>query len=170
METMPDALLPAPTTHPLADREARLRQLDEVIDRLIRAVEVLPSPDQVVDDTWSARDIVGHLAFWHESFARNVDDLAHGRVPAPVRGRLADLNERGVGEMRRLPFAEVVRRFRVAQATVRAGILSPGLGLIPYRVGSRSYAPDDHLEIVHDHVAGHLRRLATCWTAMASER
>jgi hypothetical protein len=141
------------------DRVARLEQLDAAIERLICVFEAIPSPDQAVDDAWTARDVIGHLAFWHESFARNVDDLANDRVPTPLRGRLGDLNDRGVAEMRGRPVEEIVLRLLAAQAVVRAGILSPRLGLIPYRVGSRPYAPGEHLEVVRDHVAAHLRGL-----------
>ncbi len=141
------------------DRKARLEQLDAAIERLICVFETLPSPDQALDDAWTARDVIGHLAFWHESFARNVDDLANGRVPTPLRGRLGDLNDRGVAEMRDRPIEEIVRRLLTAQALVREGILSPRLGLIAYRVGSRPYTPEEHLEVVRDHVAAHLRGL-----------
>jgi len=141
------------------DRVARLAQLDAVIEQLVCVFRALTSPDQAVDDRWTARDVIGHLAFWHESFARNVDDLANGRVPTPLRGRVADLNDRGVAEMRVLPVEEVVRRLLAAQSTVRAGILTPRLRLIPYRIGSRPYAPAEHLEVVRDHVVTHLRGL-----------
>ena len=78
---------PAPPTSapdPVADRVARLAQLEAVNVRLIGAVEARPSPDRMVDTRWTSRDVVGHLAFGHESFARNVGDLGHGRVPTPT--------------------------------------------------------------------------------------
>jgi hypothetical protein len=102
---------------------------------------------------------VGHVTFWHESFARNVDDLVHGRPPTPLRGRLADLNNRSVADARAAPLDAIVDRFRAANATIRASILSPALGLIPYRVGSRPYAPREHLEVVRDHIRTHAHSL-----------
>lgn len=141
------------------DRVARFAQLDAVIEQLVRVFRALPSPDGAVDDHWTARDVIGYLVFWHESFARNVDDLANGRVPTPLRGRMADLNDGGVAEMRVLPVEEVVRRLLAARATVRAGIFTPRLGVIPYRIGSRPYTHDEHLEVVRDHVVAHLRGL-----------
>ena len=100
---------------------------------------------------------MAHVTFWHESFARNVDDLVHGRRPTPLRGRLSDLNERGVTEARAVPLDTVIGRLRTAHATIRASILSPALGLIPYRVGSRPYLPSEHLEVVRDHIRAHAR-------------
>lgn len=142
----------------LAARAALLAGLDSAVERLLAAAAANPSAD-AVDDSWAVRDVVGHVTFWHESFARNVDDLVHGRRPTPLRGRLSDLNERGVAEARTLPPDVIVDRLRAAHATIRALVLSPSLGLIPYRVGSRPYAPDEHLEVVRDHILAHARSL-----------
>jgi hypothetical protein len=53
----------------------------------------------------------------------------------------------------------IVDRLRAAHATIRASILSPAIGLIPYRVGSRSYAAGEHLAVVRDHIQAHARSL-----------
>jgi hypothetical protein len=143
----------------LAVRAGLLEELDSAVERLLAAAAAKASDDVLVDGSWTVRDVVGHVTFWHESFARNVDDLIHGRRPTPLRGRLADLNERGVAEARALPLDTIVDRFRAAHATIRASILSPTLGLIPYRVGSRPYTPSEHLEVVRDHIRTHSHSL-----------
>lgn len=142
----------------LAARTALLAELDSAVERLLAAAAIA-SPDVLADGSWTARDVVGHVTFWHESFARNVDDLVHARRPTPLRGRLSDLNERGVAEARTVPLDTIVNRLRAAHATIRASILSSTLGLIPYRVGSRPYTPGEHLEVVRDHVRAHARSL-----------
>lgn len=135
-----------------------LAELDLAVERLLAATAGV-SEDVLVDGSWAVRDVVAHVTFWHESFARNVDDLVHARRPTPLRGRLADLNERGVAEASSVPLDTIVDRFRAAHATIRASIVSPTLGLIPYRVGSRSYTPIEHLQVVRDHIRGHARSL-----------
>jgi len=142
----------------LALRAELLAALDSAVERLLTTAANV-SEDVLVDGSWDVRDVVGHLTLWHESFARNVDDLIHARRPAPLRGRLADLNERGVAEARTVPLNKIVNRLRVAHATIRAYILSPTLGLIPYRVGSRPYTPSEHLAVVRDHIQVHDRSL-----------
>ena len=143
----------------LAVRAELLAELDSAVERLLAAAAANASGDVLVDGSWTVRDVVGHVTFWHESFARNVDDLVHARRPTPLRGRLSDLNERGVAEARTVPLDMVVDRLRAAHATIRASILSPVLGLIPYRVGSRPYTPGEHLEVVRDHLQAHVRSL-----------
>ena len=143
----------------LAARADLLAELDSAVERLLAAAVATVSDDVLVDGSWTVRDVVGHVTFWHESFARNVDDLVHARRPTPLRGRLSDLNEQGVAEARAVPLDTIVDRLRAAHATIRASILSPTLGLIPYRVGSRPYTPGEHLEVVRDHVRAHARSL-----------
>lgn len=138
---------------------ALLAELDAAVERLLAAAAENPSADAPVTDSWSVRDVVAHVTFWHESFARNVNDLVHGRRPTPLRGRLTGLNERGVAEAMTPPLEAIVDCFRAAQATIHASIMSPALGLIPYRVGSRPYAPDEHPESARDHIRAHARGL-----------
>jgi hypothetical protein len=58
-----------------------------------------------------------------------------------------------------VPLDTIVDRLMAAHETIRASIVSPTLGLIPYRVGSRWYTPREHLEVVRDHVRAHARSL-----------
>jgi hypothetical protein len=39
---------------------------------------------------------------------------------------------------------------------IRDDILNSGLTLIPYKIGSRCYTPEQHLEIVRDHIRADL--------------
>jgi hypothetical protein len=143
----------------LAVRSELLAGLDAAVERFLAAAAANVSDDALVDGSWTVRDVVGHVTLWHESFARNVDDLVHGRRPTPLRGRRSDLNARGAAEARTVPLDTIVDRLRAAHATIRASIVSPTLGPIPYRVGSRPYTPSEHLEVVRDHIRAHARSL-----------
>jgi len=141
----------------MESREFYFQHLNETVKQLLGVYQTLPAPDVMVYEFWSAKDVLAHLTFWHESFARNVDDLAHGRQPNPLKGRLRDLNQRGVDEMAHLSLSEVLERFDAAHAILQAHILNPALTLIPYRKGSREYTAEEHLDLVNDHIIFHLR-------------
>lgn len=141
----------------MENRQILLEHLNKTIAQLLAVYHDLPDPNAVVYEFWSAKDVLAHLTFWHESFARNVDDLAHGRTPSPLKGRLRDLNQEGVDAMAHRALAEVLARFEAAHATIQANILNPALTLIPYRKGSREYTVEEHLDIVDDHINQHLR-------------
>lgn len=136
-----------------------LIQLDKTIARLLAVYQGIEHPEMVAIGEWTAKDLLGHLVFWHESFARNVCALASGLKPTPLKGRLSDLNEQSVVEMRDCSTASLLLRLESAQQLIRHNIRHPGLERIPYRQGSRRYTPDEHLEIVDRHISGHLKAI-----------
>jgi hypothetical protein len=137
-------------------RETLLKHLNKNVDALIAFYQNMLNPQTPVYELWTAQDVLAHLTFWHESFARNVNDMAHGRKPAPLKGRLADLNQHGVETMRKETPAMILARFAAAHDLLKKHILNPALSSIPYRKGSRNYTPEEHLEIVRKHIHMHL--------------
>jgi hypothetical protein len=138
-------------------REALLKQLNENVFELLATYQAMTEPDRLVYELWTARDVLAHLTFWHESFARNVNDLVHGVKPMPLKGKFVELNQRGVDEMRPLTLEQVLERFSAAHGIIQANILNPSLTVIPYKKGSRDYTPEEHLEIVNGHIQMHLK-------------
>jgi hypothetical protein len=100
---------------------------------------------------------LAHLTFWHESFARNLDDLVRSRKPSPLNGRFIDLNQGGVDAMAHLTLIQALERFEAAHLIIRANILDPALSLIPYKKVSREYTPEEPLDLVNEHINEHLR-------------
>ncbi len=146
-----------------------LEQLHTTVARVIdfyRTLEIANVPDAAgfsVGAVWTARDALVHIVFWHESFARNVDDLADGRAPTPLKGTYAQLSARAAEENRDVTTAELLGRLESAQRTIEQSVLSPQVRLIPYKVGSRSYLAPEHLRVVNEHVSGHFRKVETGW-------
>ena len=140
-------------------REVLLDRLNVTVGQLLVVARSISKPDRSVSDEWTVKDVLGHVTFWHESFARNVADLAHGRTPTPLKGKLGDLNQRGVEESRACTLTEVIARFEAAHEVIQANILNPALTLIPYRIGSRDYSPEEHLDIVTKHLEQHVKGL-----------
>lgn len=137
-----------------------LLELDEAVEMIITAVTSIEHPESLRVDDWSAKDTLGHIAFWHESFARNVNALVSGREPIVLEGTYPSLNQQGVEASRAMTVGEIVGRIRRAQATIRRCILGlPPDTRIPYRKGSRTYSPDEHLAMVRSHISAHAHRV-----------
>jgi hypothetical protein len=113
--------------------------------------------DIQVYELWTAKDVLCHITFWHESFSRNVDDLVHNRKPHPLKGRLIDLNQQGVDTIRLISLEPICQRLLTAHCIIKDQIQSPILTLIPYKVGSRNYSPEEHMDIVNKHIQEHSR-------------
>lgn len=137
-------------------RELLLEQLNETIVQLFDVYKHMANPEMTVYEEWTAKDILGHIVFWHESFARNVRDIVNDIKPTPLKGKYSELNQRCFDEMRPKTAGEIIQRLEAAHRVIRENILNPKLGLIPYKKGSRDYTPDEHLEIVNEHINEHL--------------
>ena len=140
--------------------EERLAELEEAVTALVAVARALPDPNAVTTAEWTARDVLAHLVFWHESFARNVADLAAGRRPTPLSGTYAALAARTRTELGGLGIEALIARLMEAQGVIRGSVGDPTITLIPYRRGSRPYPPEEHLAVVRDHVRAHTRELA----------
>jgi len=137
-----------------------LEQLDDAVEQIISAVSEIEHPASLRVDDWSAKDTLGHIAFWHESFARNVSALIRGKDPDVLDGTYPDLNQRGVEASRPMTVGRIAGRIRRAQSTIRRYIINlPADTVIPYRKGSRDYSPDEHLTTVRGHIIAHLHRI-----------
>ncbi|MCL4250953.1 MAG: maleylpyruvate isomerase N-terminal domain-containing protein [Anaerolineae bacterium] len=138
-------------------RRLLLEQLNDVVAHLLDIYKSMPDPNIMVYELWTAKDVLSHLTFWHESFARNVSDLVRDIKPTPLKGRLSDLNQAGVDAMKPYSLGVVMERLEMAQKTIGDSILSTKIALIPYKKGSRDYTPEEHLEIVINHISQHIQ-------------
>ncbi|MBL6445318.1 hypothetical protein JMN32_03300 [Fulvivirga sp. 29W222] len=115
--------------------------------------------DQMVYPLWSAKDVLGHLVFWHESFARNLKDVSAKRKPDLLKGSLAEVNRQSVDLNRTVSVQNLLERLRGAQKTICNHIFDSSVTLIPYKKGSRSYSRLEHLEVVINHLSKHVKDL-----------
>lgn len=141
----------------MSTRQEHLENLAESVLQLLSVCRNLTNPNTVVYPAWTVKDVLCHITFWHESFARNVSDLANDRKPKPLRGTYKELNLRCTEEFRSLPFEEIFSRLEEAQLIIQKHILNPNLVLIPYRIGSKDYSPEDHLQVVSKHIKKHIK-------------
>lgn len=148
----------------MGDERELLRRLSDTVDQVIGFYEGIGEADVLVNSSWTARDALVHVVFWHESFARNVDALARGDKPAPLRGTYAQLAERASDEAAGQSVHELLERLAQAQRTIERSILDPRVVSIPYKAGSRPYAPAEHLGVVDEHVDGHLRKVQLAYS------
>lgn len=108
---------------------------------------------------WTAKDILSHVVFWHESFAANILDLANGIAPHALKGKLAELNEQSVLQGAKASIESLIQRLSTAQSAINSNIFSNKIASIPYRKSGRSYTPLEHLAIVDAHIKKHLKDL-----------
>jgi len=112
---------------------------------------------KMVYEFWNAKDILGHITFWHESFAKSISDLGKGNKPKPLKGKLSEVNKQSVETTKNESIENLIERLKDAQSTIEAFIFEDNINMIPYRKGSRDYSKTEHLEVVSNHIHKHLK-------------
>ncbi len=135
----------------------RLSTLGNTLDGFISFFQDNKNYDQLVSTYWTAKDVLGHVTFWHESFARNLQDVAEGRKANPLKGKLSEVNKISVDSTRIVPIDVLCQRLIDAQETITRHIFNTSVNEIPYKKGSRNYSRLEHLQVVNAHIAKHFR-------------
>jgi len=138
-----------------------LESLNETVDSFVTFFKSRKDFNRMVYEYWSVKDVLGHITFWHESFARNLKDVAENRKPNPLKGTLSDVNKMSVDTTRDVPIKVLCKRLLEAQKAIAKHILNTKVNEIPYKKGSRSYSRMGHLQIVDAHITKHLRDITT---------
>ena len=133
--------------------------LNEKVSEFIHFFQQEITFDFMVYELWSAKDILGHIVFWHESFARNLKDISLGKKPNPLKGKLSEVNKMSVDTTRPVSVSDLIARLETAQKTIATHITNSSIELIPYKRGSRSYSRLEHLQVVEGHISKHLKDL-----------
>lgn len=152
----------------MANDRAYLDRLGETVSELVAVYRSIGEASALVNSAWTARDALIHVVFWHESFARNVHDLARGIKPTPLKGTYAELGRRASAEAQDLSIAELLDRMTSAQNIIERSVHHPLVTSIPYKVGSRPYGANEHLAVVNEHVRGHLNQVRLAYAAPES--
>ena len=116
--------------------------------------------NKMVYEYWNAKDILGHITFWHESFARNISDLGKGIKPSPLKGKLSEVNKQSVESTKNNSIENLIKRLKDAQNTIEEFIFLDRINLIPYKKGSQDYSRSEHLEVVSNHIHKHLKDIS----------
>ncbi|MCK0136109.1 hypothetical protein [Arenibacter sp. S6351L] len=139
--------------------KTNLERLRNELNQFIEFFERGYNYDLMIYPLWNAKDILGHITFWHESFARNLYDLGNGIKPNPLKGNLSTVNKLSVETTKTIFIKDLIQRLRDAQRTIEKFIFMKSITFIPYKHGSRAYSREDHLEIVSSHIHRHLNDL-----------
>jgi len=116
--------------------------------------------DKMIYEYWNAKDVLGHITFWHESFARNISDLGKNIKPSPLKGKLSEVNKQSVETTKNESVENLIKRLKEAQNTIEEYVFLDKVNLIPYKKGSRDYSKLEHLEVVSNHIHKHLKDIS----------
>lgn len=138
------------------DIKSNVERLRSEVETFTKLFEQGLDYNIMIYELWNAKDVLGHITFWHESFARNISDLGKGIKPCPLKGKLSEVNKQSVETTKNESIENLIKRLKEAQDTIEEFIFLDRIKLIPYKKGSRDYSRNEHLEVVLNHIHKHL--------------
>lgn len=134
--------------------------LDDAVEEFCRFVQSL-GPDTAAPQPWGPKQVLAHLAFYHELYVAQIEVLLAGAPVDLPRGRYSDLNAAAVQRYRDVPVDEIVSRLEFANR--RLGELciaaDPEQIVVPIKAGVRPYRLTKLIPAVTSHFRNHLRQL-----------
>ena len=140
-------------------RAEAIARLDATVGEVCRALPTLRAL-AVPHGGWGAHEVLSHIVFWHETYARILEAMAEGRQPAVLVGVFPEFNRIAVERFRTVPDAVLVARLRKANAIVVAALGSvPPHARIKIKSGANPRGPVQFADRVEAHLRGHLDEL-----------
>ncbi len=109
--------------------------------------------------SWSGKDILAHLTYWHELYVRNLLAEEEKKKFVFPNTRASELNKEGVSEYKHFPDEELLKRFVNAQTIIERVITGGMITEMTYSKGEKPYPILKFLEVVSKHVKGHISEL-----------
>ena len=135
-----------------------IEKLKRACAAFIRTAEQVDLTMQVYKEGWTKRDIVAHVAFWHEYYASVIEALVTHKKPELLRGKYTDINQQGVDTYGEYSLDTLLEKISTAQDYI-VDHIEEVEGKIPYKVGSRDYTPQGYIESIAAHLRSHVTDL-----------
>lgn len=165
--------LPATAATDERDRDPAtlLADIDSTIEGLAGwyGSALYPEGVELGEGGWSARQMLAHLVFWHETTATSIAIVASG-APAPTVGSDFDaLNAAAVAQWESQAIPDLLADLRTAQAKLRqAAFAVPGPDtIVRVRPDGVQRTLAEQLAITRNHLQEHLTELRTATMAGA---
>ncbi len=142
------------------DGAAAGQSLATAVSDFCTLITSLP-PEALAAQAWGPREVLAHLVFWHERWARNIQEgLAERPFSGPF-GTVQKLNALAVAEERNANVADLLKVFRAAsEQLVHYGrTVDPQAIAIPLRLAHDRRTLDDVLAAATAHLREHSREL-----------
>lgn len=138
--------------------EIEINTLNQSIENFILQSKKINLEFIVYKEGWRKKDIISHITFWHEYYARVVLALSTGKQPDLFDKSYSEISENGVNSLKEESVQKIYFRLRNANKKLIQNI-SNVKTLIPYKIGSRSYSPIEYLQTINTHINSHLKDL-----------
>lgn len=137
-----------------------IEKLHQTVDSFCRYLKTLPKAE-IENQFWGPKEVLAHLLFYHETFAQQAMAQINGEPYDIPKGRLHELNAQAATMGRATTLAELLTRFRQADAQLRhvATTIQANEIVLYMKKGSRPRSVAGVITMVEEHIRNHHRAL-----------
>ncbi|WP_340153366.1 hypothetical protein [uncultured Marivirga sp.] len=110
---------------------SKIEQLRTEVEDFVNFFQQRLDYDQMVYELWNANDILGHITFWHESYAPKIFDLGNENTPRPIKGLLSEVNILSVETTKNVSILKLIERLKSTQIVIEKFIFIKSIKHIP---------------------------------------
>lgn len=135
-------------------------RLTATVEGFCQLISRLPAR-ALLEKPWGPRQVLAHLVFWHEAYARQLEAHLTGKGWLLPEGTFDQLNAHAVASLEHVGVPTLLARFRAANTRLGRLALDPkAAGVrIQLKQGSKSWLPGEFLVMVEAHIRRHGEKL-----------
>lgn len=136
-----------------------LAELDEAVAQAIAYFETVP--EDLFDGYLTAREVVAHLLFWHQTYVQTAGALLNGRSPTLPQGSFAELNAQAADQLSTVPYQQMLLQLCLVQQQFRDCLQRLGDWERPFPIkkGSRHQSTCQRIAQICCHFRRHTDRM-----------
>jgi len=138
-----------------------LREIDTDLDGIVRWFDTVLYPESVPVGEWHAKDVLGHLVYWHRSSANAVTSVAEGHGPTQQTDTVDALNAQVRLATGPIPVRELTVALSLSQKKLAAAArrVNAPEAVVRVRLDGRERRLAELLRVTRDHLRQHLAEL-----------
>ena len=132
----------------------RFLSLTKTIKEFVREVKKHRLADMATEE-WSVKDVLCHIAFWHNYYAQNYASMAEGNEPFVFKSKGGSTrNQEGVDSLKYKSQKDLFKLINNSQDSLYESIVVKKVPKMTYIVGS-VYKTEDFLLMIDKHIQRH---------------
>jgi hypothetical protein len=108
----------------MKDLNLTLDNLNTAYYKFIEAAKIVNQDFVVYKEGWTKKDIVAHVAFWHEYYAKVVSALAEKQKSVLLAGDYTDINKHGVQTFRKYSLKQIINKLNTSHKIITSNIIN----------------------------------------------
>lgn len=128
--------------------------LDKTVQLFIKEVNEQKLTN-IAAGSWSTKEVLCHIVFWHRYYAQQYSALARGKKPLVFTSRNGSTrNKEGVNTLKHMSKKDLIKMLNKAHNNLYQAIVIKNVPEMSY-TDHRKYKTDEFLKVINGHIKRH---------------